>query len=144
MHTRIIGCGNRDRGDDAAGLLVVDRLRTLGLPAQACTGEVLTLLDMWTAEDDVILIDAVRTGSAPGRIVEWDAIGRPLAAEAFPRSTHSIGLRDAVEFGRHLGRLPRTLRIYGIEAHTFTHGAAPCLAVRDAVDQLAATLSAQP
>jgi len=41
---RIIGCGNLDRGDDAAGLLVARRLRALGVEAAEHSGEGLTLL----------------------------------------------------------------------------------------------------
>jgi len=37
---RILCCGNRYRGDDAAGLLVADRLQELGLAAQTLGGEV--------------------------------------------------------------------------------------------------------
>jgi Ni,Fe-hydrogenase maturation factor len=36
---RIIGCGNAERGDDAAGLLLVRRLRELGVDAHEHSGE---------------------------------------------------------------------------------------------------------
>ena len=33
----IIGCGNRTRGDDGAGVLVAERLRKLGIEAEMRT-----------------------------------------------------------------------------------------------------------
>ncbi len=41
----IIGCGNSDRSDDAAGLLVARRLRELGIDARELSGDMLGLLD---------------------------------------------------------------------------------------------------
>lgn len=137
MSARIICCGNADRGDDAAGLLVARRLQAIGIPAREESGEGLALMASWEGADDVILVDAVMTGATPGSVQVWDARTAPLIRDAFLCSTHGFGVAEAIELARALGRLPVRLRIYGIEARDFAPGAAPSAAVLEAVEQLA-------
>ena len=68
VRTLVIGCGNRDRGDDAAGILVVRRLREHGIDAREHSSDGLALIDTWSAAEYVILIDTVMTGAPPGTI----------------------------------------------------------------------------
>ena len=118
----ILACGNRDRADDAAGILVAERLRKLGIDAQECSGEAPDLMEAWNAADDVIVIDCVVTGAPAGTVHLWDA-SRPLAANC-SGSTHGLGLGEAIELARALGCLPARLRIYGIEGKNFEIGGA--------------------
>jgi hydrogenase maturation protease len=133
----IIGCGNAERGDDAAGLLAARRLREMGIETREHDGEGLSLLEEWNGAARVILIDAVVTGAAAGTISMWDARAAPVRREAFPVSTHAFGVAEAVEMGRMLGRLPESLVIYGIEAEQFERGAQPGAAVLEAVERVA-------
>jgi hydrogenase maturation protease len=133
----IIGCGNRDRGDDAAGLLVVERLRSLGIAAEEHSGEGLALIEAWSGAARVILIDAVVTGAAPGTISVWDARTAPVSRDAFRASTHSFGVAEAVELARALGRLPASLAIYGIDGRNFARGSQPAPEVLAAAEELA-------
>ncbi len=133
----IVGCGNRERGDDAAGLLVVERLRVLGIAAEEYSGEGLALIESWSRAESVILIDAVVTGAAPGTISVWDARTAPVSRDAFRASTHSFGVAEAVELARALGRLPGSLTIYGIEGRNFERGSPPAPEVLAAVEELA-------
>ncbi|MGA9964405.1 MAG: hydrogenase maturation protease [Terriglobales bacterium] len=128
MALRIIGCGNFDRGDDAAGLLVVRRLRafgveTFGVEVMEQSGESFSLMDSWLGCEQVILVDATAASGAPGQVQVWDAHGDKLPEEVFPCSTHAFGVREAVELARAMNRLPRTLMIYGIEGKQFSFGA---------------------
>ncbi|UCH82942.1 MAG: hydrogenase maturation protease, partial [Candidatus Latescibacterota bacterium] len=66
--------------------------------------------------------DAAQTGSEPGTIHVFDAAVRPLPANCFRCSTHAFGVADAIELARSLGRLPRTLRVYGVEGRDFSTG----------------------
>lgn len=141
MPPLVIGCGNENRGDDAAGLLVVGKLRELGVGAAELTGEGVSLLDLWKGARDVILVDAVLTGAEPGAISVWDALKERIPREVFRCSTHNFGIGDAVELGCILGRLPRSLRIYGIEAARFEVGSPPAPAVREAANRLAAWIA---
>lgn len=137
MAARIICCGNADRGDDAAGLLVARRLQAIGIPAREESGEGLALMASWEGADDVILVDAVVTGAVPGSIQMWDARTAPVIRDVFLCSTHGFGVADAIELARALGQLPARLMVYGIEAREFSPGAAPSPAVLEAVEQLA-------
>ena len=143
--TLVIGCGNTDRGDDGAGILVARRLRELGLNAVEHSGDGLALLDLWNPDDEVILVDATVSGKKPGTVSIWDPIRQPLAAETFRCSTHAFGPWEAIELARALDRLPRRIDIYGIEAVNFEPGAEPgcevLAAVERVVDSIAFTLA---
>ena len=69
----ILGCGNPDRSDDAAGVLVARRLRELGIPAEEFGGDAPALIDAWSGWADVIVVDAMKSGASPGTIKIWDA-----------------------------------------------------------------------
>ncbi len=69
---RIVGCGNPDRGDDAAGLLVVRRLRELDVKAAEECSDVLSLIECWRSADDVTVVDAVLSGALAGTLTLWD------------------------------------------------------------------------
>jgi len=117
----IIGCGNRDRGDDAAGILAAERLRSRGIAAEIYSGESSALLEAWAGAEEVILIDAVQTGSPAGTVHVWDSHQtRPFRTSS--GSTHGFGIAEAIELARALGRLPAKLKIYGIEAETLEIG----------------------
>lgn len=140
----IIGCGNADRGDDRAGLLVVRRLRALGMDAREQSGEAAGLLEAWKtvpAGQPVIVVDAVVTGSPPGSIFRWDAAAAPLSIKSLRCSTHGFGVGEAVELARVLGKLPQELLIYGIEGARFEPGAEPSPEVLRAVDELAGRIA---
>jgi len=132
---RIIGCGNFDRGDDAAGLLVVRRLRALcvetlgleipGLEIMEQSGETFSLMDCWTGSEHIILVDAAAPSGTPGQVQVWNATADGLPEDIFPCSTHAFGVREAVELARAMNHLPQTLLIYGIEGKQFFLGAPP-------------------
>ena len=133
----IVGVGNPDRSDDAAGLLVARRLRELGVDAQEFTGDPLDLIEGWNGAREVILIDTVVSGAAAGTVTVWDAAKAPLPPERFCCSTHAFGLAEAVEIARALGRLPPKVVIYGIEGARFDLGGLPSTDVAAAVERLA-------
>jgi hydrogenase maturation protease len=110
----ILGCGNRDRGDDAAGVLVAERLRDLGLNARICSGQALDLIEAWIGADDVIIADATMTGGPTGKVRLWDAEQLPLP-ETLSLSTHGFGVVEGIQLARSLGCLPKRLRVFGIE-----------------------------
>ena len=93
----VVGCGNLDRGDDAAGVLVARRLRALGIETQEQSGESFWLMDSWQGFEIVIVIDAVCSDHAPGEITIWDAVDKPLPKATMHHSTHAFGLYEAVE-----------------------------------------------
>lgn len=122
---RIIGLGNFHRTDDAAGIEVVRLLRERA-PDNAeileCEDDPVTLLDRWSGDDRVIIVDAAASGDRPGKTHRFDAGAAPLPANVFPLSSHAVGLVEVVELGRALGRLPRSLVVYAVEGADFATG----------------------
>ncbi len=139
---RIIGCGSADRGDDAAGLMVARRLRELGIPAREIPGDASALLEVLGGSDEVILVDAVVTGAAAGAVTVWE--GRPSGLlRSAGLSSHGLGLGEALDLARALGRLPRRVRVYGIEGASFERGGGVSPAVRKAVEEVAGRITAE-
>jgi hydrogenase maturation protease len=134
--------GNDWRGDDAAGLVVARRLRTLLPDAHVLEvdGDPAALLEAWAGAEQVIVIDAVRSGAPPGTIHRLDVSSDPLPSGWRAGSTHVLGLADAVELGRALGRLPARLELYGVEAGGLATGTGLTPAVARAVQTLCAEL----
>ena len=132
----IVGCGNEDRCDDGAGVLVARRLRELGIEASEHGGEGLSLLEAFTGREQVVLVDATVSGQAPGTITMWDQNSGPLPAGQFRTSSHAFGVAEAVELARALERLPASITVYGIEAARFDTGASPSPEVLEAVERV--------
>jgi len=131
----ILGCGNRQRGDDAAGILAAERLRARGIGAEVCVGQPSELIEAWSGADDVIVIDAVVSGSPAGTVHEWDGRHSPPFATS-AGSTHGLGVAHAIELARALGGLPSRLRVYGIEGKTFEIGSAISPEVERGVEEV--------
>jgi len=139
----IIGFGNPDRGDDAAGPMVVRLLagRTAARVLER-HGDALALLDDWQGAEALVLVDAAAPMGEPGRIHRLDLAEADLPRELSSGSTHAFGLPEAVALSRGLGTLPARTVAYAIEGACFDVGAAVTPAVADAVGRLADTLAA--
>lgn len=133
--TLIIGCGCPDRGDDAAGRLVARRIGAI-----EHNGDALGLLECWAANDNVILVDATVTGAAPGTLHWWNAESLRTMRPLLRCSTHSLGPAEAIALAGALGRLPKRLRILGIEGAQFELGSPPSPAVLAAIGEAAQRL----
>jgi hydrogenase maturation protease len=134
--TRIIGCGNLHRMDDAAGVLVAERLRELGIPAEIQSGAAFELVESWYKDEDVILVDAVVTGSPTGTVHHWK--GKPLKVPNNPQvSSHGFGVAEAINLARILQLLPKSLSVYGIEGKIFGIGETVSPEVLASVEQVA-------
>lgn len=121
----VIGIGNEYARDDAAGLRVARAVREQdrpGVEIQEQTGEGAALMESWKGAGAVIVIDAARSGSAPGTLHRFDAGREPLPAESFRGSTHAFGLYEAVEVARSLTQLPSRLIVYAVEGRDFSAG----------------------
>ena len=132
----ILGYGNDDRSDDAAGLVAARRLRSLGVDAVEFQSDALELMEVWSGHQKVMIIDAVVTGAEPGSVTIWEAHRTPLPPDRFPCSTHGLGLAEAVELARAMDRLPASLMIYGIEAIRFDRDGRVSPEVDQAIDRL--------
>jgi len=140
----VIGVGNRMRSDDAAGLEVIDRLRALpreqlGPAVRLCEheGEGLGLLAIWESTAAVVLVDAIEGASQPGSLVRIDASTEPVPASARSgSSTHAVGVVEAIELARALGRLPARVVLCGVVGARFEAGERLSAHVRGAIPAL--------
>ena len=136
----VIGIGNEFRGDDAAGLLVVHRLKErplAGVEFGEQSGEATALMDAMNQAGMVILVDAVQSGAKAGQIHRYDASEQAMPAQFLRCSTHNFSVHDAIEMARALGNLPPRLIVYGIEGVHFEPGADLSPAVQSAVAEAA-------
>lgn len=133
--TIVIGVGNRDRGDDAAGPLVAERVADAGLGRSVTTivveGDLSDLALRWLPHQAVVIVDAAVTGARPGTVHRWSGV--PPANER-PLSSHGVSLRGALELGRILGRTARTIDIIGIEGRSFELFEGPATEVTRSID----------
>lgn len=140
----VIGVGNDIRGDDAAGLRVARELRAQvenGVRVVESQGEVTELLDLWDGQERVYLVDALQSGGLPGSWRRVAVGNEPLPSSVAGTSTHGLSIASAVALGQILGRMPRQLVLYGIEATRFEPGTEPCPEVLEGVLQVTRALA---
>jgi len=136
---KVIGIGNPLMGDDGVGIAAVERLQQMELPANVevidgGTGG-LTLLSLMEGAKQVILIDAVDMGRAPGTIGRFSLEDLLPATPATTLSFHAAGILPALQLGLELDLLP-PLFLYGIQPATLTPGQMLSPAVTAALDSL--------
>lgn len=147
----VVGCGNLNRCDDAAGVLVVHRLRRAfgdALPPgvrlfDAGTGGIEVMFQARGATA-LVIVDACRSGSEPG------AVFRLPGSEVDGRHDPGYSLHDfrwdhAVHAGRRLfgAEFPSELEVYLIEAGSLALGTEVGAPVQAAVERVAARIEAR-
>lgn len=137
--TLLIGVGNPYRQDDGVGIAVVRRLRQLlsnQVECVECTGDLIALLDRWQGYEQVIVIDAMRSGRAAGEVRRFDVSRQPLPEDLCFPSTHAIGLNETLALAHAFHRLPPKLVVYGVEGKHFGEGKALSAEVAKAVEDV--------
>ncbi len=137
---KIMGIGNRMRGDDAAGPLVIDQLR-----ARGCTIPLVVfdkpdpaeLIESWRGLHGIIVIDAAQILAAqPGSILclnGTELLALPATSQS---STHGQGLCEAIQLASALDCLPHNFHGFAIVGTNFGIGATVSSRVKDAVDEV--------
>jgi hydrogenase maturation protease len=119
---KIIGIGS-PFGDDRFGWEAAEALRHSAAMNAVAPGRIEILaLDRpgamlpahWQEADIVILLDAIRSGAAPGTRHCLEA--RDLSNTSALCSSHGFGIVSAIELARALGNMPSRLLVRGIEA----------------------------
>ena len=149
----VIALGNRFRGDDGIGPIVAERLKNNvadrpGGRVDGCTivegkDDAMALVSAWENAALAVVIDAAVSGGAPGTIRRLEAGVQPLSKDVARCSSHGLGLAEAVELGKALGRRPGRLVIFAVEANTFEQGAAMSPQVAAAVEELVQNIEAE-
>ncbi|WP_030681139.1 hydrogenase maturation protease [Streptomyces sp. NRRL B-1347] len=144
----VVGVGNEYRHDDGLGPAVVARIRERttvrplppGTTLDTCDGEPGRLITLWQGADLAVVVDAAHAHpGTPGRVhrIELDAVrlAQPPAA-----GSHGLGLGEAVELARVLGRLPGRLVVFAVEGSDTSLGTGLSPAVAAAIGPLAETV----
>ncbi len=141
---RVIGCGNPDAGDDAAGILAVALAREAleAIPGVEVVPEAspLSIVHLLAGADAAVVVDAIRTqgsGRPVGDLVRAEAGPQGLPAEIRSSlSSHGLGVAEAVGLAAALGPAPRVV-VLGVEAAEAAAGAPLSEAVARALPELA-------
>jgi hydrogenase maturation protease len=142
----IIGVGNLDRGDDAAGREAARRLRETGVKGAEIfenEGEATALLAHLERARAAIFIDACVSGAAPGTVRRYDVGASPLPSVTIAGSSHGFGLFEAIELARALGILPPHCVVFAIEGQRFEIDAPLSACVSEAIDHVVASIKAE-
>lgn len=145
----VIGVGNEFRSDDGAGIVLARVLAArapAGIDVLDHDGESVGLMQAWAGRDRVVVVDAVASDDPAGTIhrLRVSSTGDTgVVARPTQRSSHALGVGEAVELARALDRLPLQLELVGITGECFVPalGLTPpvAAAVAGLVDELAGT-----
>ncbi|KQC38680.1 peptidase M52 [Frankia sp. ACN1ag] len=139
--TAVIGCGNLLRGDDGVGPILIRRLAEAGVPAGV------RLVDGGTAGMDtafamrgarrVVIVDAARTGAAPGTVYRVPAAELTDLPLYLPHP-HAVRWDQALAFGRWLlgDDYPADVTVYLVEAGGLEPGVDLTPPVRRAMERM--------
>ena len=146
----VIGLGNSYAHDDGVGPAVAAALAAVapaGVTIVELDGEPARLIEAWADTALTIVIDAARSGAAPGTVVrlEDEDLDDGLAVSNPGRrsSSHALGVVEALELGRVMGRLPTRLVVLAVEGQDFGPGPGLSDAVRGAVPQVVSAVIAE-
>jgi len=144
---KVIAAGNSFCGDDGVGAAVLDEIRrneTLpGVDLVDIRCDALALLDHLVPDEPAVIVDAARMGREPGAVVAFRAKEARLRIRGDTLSAHGIGLAEALELARELGRLPVDLLIVGVEPARIGIARGLSEPVRGAIPRVLAIIAAE-
>lgn len=144
MSTLVIGVGNDFRRDDGIGPAVAAEIARRSFPdvkVLTAAGDPTELLDAWDGVTLCVIVDAVvGDGAEPGRMRRWSPSDRRADSVV---SSHTLSLSATYALGEALGRLPRKLLVFTIDAADVGHGVGLSPALADAVPAVTAAVLAE-
>ena len=129
----LAGLGNEYRRDDGAGQVVAGRAAD-SLPDALYLGSFRDPLDLchrWDRARTAVIVDAVRSGAAPGAVHVVQLGGSLLAGVR--TSTHAFDLASVLRLGSAVGLAPERVVLVGVEGQDFGFGPGLSPAVEAAV-----------
>jgi hydrogenase maturation protease len=135
----LIGIGNEYRSDDRIGLEIARQIRKKQIPGVVVkeeSGEGTALMEAWQGYKNVIAVDAVSSGAAPGTLFRIDANNETVPVKFFHYSTHAFSVAEAIELARAMKTLSQRVLVYGIEGADFSAGTNISHAVQESAKQV--------
>ncbi len=126
MNVLVLGAGNILLSDEGIGVRVIEALEArYDVPESV---EILDggtcgmdLLDVIAGRDQLIIVDAVNTGSPPGTVVRLRDADIPAAFRT-KSSPHQLGLQDVLAMLRLLETAPRHVTVVGVQPASLNLG----------------------
>ena len=116
--TVVLCLGNPYLRDDGVGVAVANELQRRdlgdGTIVRAHHTFDLWLLSEFSGASRLIIVDAVRSGSGPGTVTEYEVAPRQGPLTSLP-GLHSLELHDLIDFASRMGLLSCPLTIIGVE-----------------------------
>jgi hydrogenase maturation protease len=138
----IIGCGNLNRGDDAVGVIIAQRLQQFlaehfypNIRVYDCGTAGMEIMFQARGSKQLVIIDASSTGSEPGAV--FKVPGKELEALPEPSyNLHDFRWDNALAAGRKIFKddFPAEVTVYLIEAENLDFGLELSLAVQRSAD----------
>ncbi|NLE49998.1 MAG: hydrogenase maturation protease [Chloroflexi bacterium] len=118
--TLVLGVGSLLMGDDAVGVLAVQRLQALpdlppGVTVLDGGTAGLGLIPLWDGYQRVVLVDAVMMDLPPGTIRRFSWHEARLISHDRTLSLHQTDLSHALALAETLGMLPPEVLIFGVQ-----------------------------
>jgi len=114
----VLGLGNQFLKDDGVGLAAARELQRQnlgeGVLVRAHQTFDLWLLSEYGEASQLIIIDAVTSGSSPGTVAEYEVAPRQGPIDSLP-GLHSLKLHDLIDFASRTGLLSCPLTVIGVE-----------------------------
>ncbi len=136
---RVVGIGS-PHGDDQIGWRLVQEIGSLeGVSVQSSLiATPIDLLDTLDGIDLLVLVDACDSGRPPGSVL---VRGWPCDCEEHGRtSSHGLGIASALRLADQLGKLPRRVVLFGVQAGSSRTGDHLSPEVERVLPQIAAQL----
>ena len=114
MKTVVLGIGNPFLADDSVGIKVAEAIEGV-VDTKILTTTDFNIIDSVLGYDRAIIVDGIRTDSAPGTIIE---LGMDRIFNSYKFSgTHNLSLGTSLKIGYDLfgDEMPKDIRIIGIE-----------------------------
>lgn len=133
----LIALGNEFRSDDGIGPSVLHQLEQQDPEAFeyiSHRGDPADLLELWAGRD-VVVIDAAQMDSRkPGDLVTFYPLTDQLPGGEAATSSHAMSLKEAIELGKILDKIPQSLKIIAMVGENFCQGNQLSDVVSQAID----------
>jgi len=125
MKITVLGIGNILLKDEGVGVRVIEHLKEYNLPKEVelIDGGTATasLFPIFAETDYLIVIDAVKGKMSPGTIYRL-GLNDLMPTKKASISLHDLGLLEALDMAKKIGKFPKSVVIFGIEPKEINWG----------------------
>ncbi len=135
---KVIALGNRLRGDDAIGPVILDRLKEIDIPIPLnfieAGSDAFTLLEHLSDSEPVLLIDSAQMGCQPGTVRVFE-VNKSFAMSENLISLHGFSFAEVLSIAHSLGTVA-PCKIIGIQPGSIEFGQPLSAEVEEAIPEI--------